>query len=1032
LKSLSTFREAMIRRLPWRHWLAVVILCFCFARTANALDPNRSLSQYVHNAWGADKGFPGGAVYAICQSQDGYLWFGTERGLVRFDGFEFKLIQRPLSGSAPIGAVRGLIADVEGSLWIRLDGPRLLRYRNGVFEDAAARFGLSETAFTAMSRDSAGELLLWGLRSRTLRFHDGRFERRLPKEAAGGVVISAEQTLDGSVWLGTRDAGLFRIFQGRMLNVLPEPMVESVNALALANTGGLWLGTDVGLKLWDGKRAIRPTMPAAVAKLQVLALTKDRQGNLWAGTSHGLLRVTPALGVSTEFLENTSVAEVTAIYEDHDGDIWFGGPRGIERLRDGMFTQYSTAQGVPSEEEGPIYVDEEGRTWFAPVSGGLYWLKDGRTGRVTVAGLGHDLVYSISGGGGELWLGRQQGGLTELTRKGNSFVARTYTQADGLAQNSVFTVHRNRDGTVWAGTVSAGLSMLKHGVFTNYSVVNGLESNSIFSIVEGFDGTMWIAAPSGLACFANGRWRNFGGADGAPSPNVRSIFEDAEHVLWIATSTGIASFKDGRIEVPRALPEPLRDEVLGIAQDGRGYLWVITSDHVLQVNRERLLTNSLEDADVLSYGAEDGLPSVAGARRDRSVEMDAAGRIWLSLAHGLAVADPSKAQGYAVPVSVRIESVLAEGHPVSFANNPKLGAGTQSITFKYADTNLSVPERTYFRYRLDGSDQGWSNEVALRQVVYTNLGPGSYRFRIMASNGMGMWNGPETTFPFVVEPALWQTWYFRLACVFLLLSLVALVYRLRLARLTEHLNQRFQDRLAERTRIAQDLHDTLLQGVLSASMQLDLAEDQIPEGSPAKPLLRRVLELMSQVTEEGRQALKGLRTTESHSLNLESAMSRLPAEFAPDEKIAYRVVVHGEPQTLRPAVRDEVYRVGREAVVNAFVHAQASSVEVEIEYANRHLRLLVRDDGCGIDPVVLCDGREGHWGLGGMRERSEGIGAQLTLRSRVGAGTEVELVVPSMIAFQNATQRSIPRWLQWLNRERFETPRENERKSDRL
>jgi len=1021
-----------MRRLRWRQRLTAALLFFCLVPVANALDPNRSLSQYVHNVWRSDNGFLGGAVYAICQSQDGYLWFGTERGLVRFDGVDFRLIQRPLLGFGPIGAVRGLVADKEGNLWIRLDGPHLLRYQNGVFEDAVARFGLDELAFTAMSQDSAGELLLWGLRSRTLRFHNGRFERNLFKESLAGFVISAEQTPDGSVWLGTRGAGLFRIFQGQMLNVLSEPMVDSVSALASAGSAGLWVGTDTGLELWDGKQTKQLSMPAGIPKLQILALTKDRQGNLWAGTNHGFFRVSPSLDVSNEALENGPGAEIAAVYEDRDGDIWLGGERGIERLHDGMFTRYSVAEGVPFEEGGPVYVDEEGRTWFAPVSGGLYWLKGGRASRVTVAGLGNDLVYSISGGGGELWLGRQQGGLTELTRKGASFVARTYTQANGLAQNSVFTVHRNRDGTVWAGTVSAGLSVLKNGKFTNYSVANGLESNAIFSIVEGDNGTMWIAASSGLSSFADGHWRNFGVAEGLPSTRVRSIFEDSEHVLWIATTTGLAYLANGYIEVPHSLPEPLHEEVLEITQDRGGHLWVVTSDHVLQVNRSHLLENALEDADVLSYGAEDGLPAVEGVRRDRSVAIDPDGRIWLSLAHGLAVADPSQATDHAVPAGVRIESISADGHSINFADNPKLGPGRQSITFKYADTNLSVPDRIRFRYRLDGSDQGWSNEVALRQVVYTNLGPGVYRFRIVASSGLGIWNGPETIVPFVIEPALWQTWYFRLACLVLFFSMIAVVHRLRLAHLTEQMNQRFQDRLAERTRIAQDLHDTLLQGVLSASMQLDLAEDQLPAGSPAKPLLRRVLELMAQVTEEGRQALKGLRTANSNSLDLESAMSRLLAEFVPEEKITYQVVVQGLPRPLRPVVRDEVYRIGREAVVNAFVHAQASTVDVGIEYASRSLRLLVRDDGCGIDPVVLNDGREGHWGLIGMRERSECIGAHLNLRSRMGTGTEVELVVPGAIAFQDATERSTMKWLQWLSRERFKAPHENERKSGLL
>src|SRR5207302_5627554 len=203
---------------------------------------------------------------------------------------------------------------------------------------------------------------------------------------------------------------------------------------------------------------------------------------------------------------------------------------------------------------GPVYIDPDGRAWFAPLSGGLYWLKDGHVGRISIAGLDSDVVYSISGGGGEVWIGRQRGGLTVLTRNGDTFAARTYTQADGLAQNSVYSVHRNRDGTVWAGTVSAGVSRLKSDKFTNYSMATGLISNSVNSIVEGNDGTMWLATPSGLVSFAGERWTNHSASNGLPSSDVRLIFEDSKQVLWIATSGGLAFLRSGQIVVPHTLP----------------------------------------------------------------------------------------------------------------------------------------------------------------------------------------------------------------------------------------------------------------------------------------------------------------------------------------------------------------------------------------------------------------------------------------------------------------------------------------------
>lgn len=709
--------------------------------------------------------------------------------------------------------------------------------------------------------------------------------------------------------------------------------------------------------------------------------------------------------------------------EDLDGDIWFGGSRGVERLQNGMFTTYSTSDGLPSSDNGSVYADRTGRIWFAPLSGGLYWLKEGQVGHITADGLEHDVVYSIGGGDGQVCVGREHGGLTVLSEKGDSFTTRTYTQADGLAQNSVYTVHRDRDGTIWAGTVSGGVSRLIGDRITNYSDANGLPSNAVNSIVEGFDGTTWLATPGGLVSFANGHWTVRTDRDGLPSPMVRTIFEDSRHVLWIATSGGLAYLSNGTIKVPAKLPEALREQILGVAEDGMGSLWFTTSDHVLRVNQESLISGLLSDTDVQSYGIGDGLQEVEGVGRDRTVVADPQGRIWISLKSGLSMANPIVTAENSAPATVRIESISAGGLQLIAQNPIKISSGIQSITLNYGSTNLSAPERIRFRYKLDGSDQGWSDTVASRQVVYKILGPGTYRFRIVASNSLGLWNGLETSVPFVIEPAFWQTWWFRMACLAACCLAALAIYRLRMHQLTKQLNVGFQERLAERTRIAQELHDTLLQGVLSATLQLDVAEDQLPEGSPAKPLLKRVLQLMGTVTEQGRNTLRGLRTTETDNQSLETAFSRLRQEFPLDNKTDFRVIADSAKRPLRPIIRDEVYRIGREALVNAFMHASANRIEVEVEYASRHLRILVRDDGIGIDPHVLHSGREGHWGLVGIRERSRRIGANLRLRSRTGAGTEVDLTVPGSIAFEKGSNGPIPRWFHWLSRKRLEMPK---------
>jgi signal transduction histidine kinase/ligand-binding sensor domain-containing protein len=988
------------------------------------------MSQYIHDKWGAEQGFLGGTVYAICQSDDGYLWIGTERGLVRFDGFSFKLIQQPIPASPPIGAVRGLAADREGNLWVRLDGSQLLIYREGKFQDAFAHFGLRESAITAMAEDNDGGILLAGLSGRIFRYHHGQLSTMLGPGSGTSTVISLAETGDHRIWLGMQSDGLHYLSGGTLSNVSGELADKSVNALLPAYIGGLWVGAESGIRRWRDGEFTKPDLRPSMDRFQALAIIRDRDANLWVGTDRGLLRIAPSGDAVMWSTAGKLQKGVTAVYEDRDKNLWFGGPDGIERLQDGYFETYSIQEGLPSENNGPIYVDDEGKTWFAPPSGGLYWLRDHRVQRVDVSGLDKDVVYSISGGDGRVLVGRQHGGMTVLTKSGDSYSARTYTHADGLPQNSVYSVYQARDGSVWTGSVSGGVSRLKQGVLSNYSVIDGLASDSINAIFEGFDGTMWFATPDGLSSFANGQWINRSAQDGLPSSNVITVFEDSKHILWIGTSAGLALFTSGHISVPHNPPEPLHEQVFGITEDKRGELWIATSDHMLQVNRDKLLSGALGDSDIRSFGIADGLRGVNSVRRDRSLFTDRLGRVWISLVRGLAVANSQRMSGYTAPVFARIESMSVEGNPIGMDGALKLAAGSRSITINYASSVLSRPDQVRFRYKLDGSGQGWSVAVATRQVVYSNLGPRSYRFRILASSGDGLWNGPETVIAFFIQPKFWQTWWFETFCFATCVLVIVTVYRLRMYQVTRQLNIRFQDRLAERTHIAQELHDTLLQGVLSASLQLDLAEEQLPDESPAKPLLHRVLQLMRTVTEEGRNTLRGLRVPNIDHGDLERAFSRLRQEYFLDDKIEYRIVVNSTSRPLRPVVRDEVYRIVREALVNSFLHARAKSIEVELEYASRYLKVLVRDDGVGIDPQVLHAGREGHWGLPGMRERSESIGASLKLRSRIGAGTEVELTVPGTIAFDGKPGGPTSRWTSWLSREKFEAGAKGKTKDD--
>jgi signal transduction histidine kinase len=417
------------------------------------------------------------------------------------------------------------------------------------------------------------------------------------------------------------------------------------------------------------------------------------------------------------------------------------------------------------------------------------------------------------------------------------------------------------------------------------------------------------------------------------------------------------------------------------------------------------------------------LVETEGVRRDRSLVADGSGRIWLSLNHSLAVADGNAARAYRQSVRVRIDSISLEDEKVRPTQGMRLSPGIRSITFRYSGTSLALNQRVLLRYSLTGLDQTWSTDASSRQVVYTHLTPGSYTFRAIASNALGIWNGPETDIKFVVRPAYWQTWYFRTLCALAAAFLVVVLYRFRLMQVTTQLDRRFQDRLVERTRIAQDLHDTLLQGLISASMQLDVAQERVSADSPAKPSLQHVLQLMQQVMEEGRRALRALRTNDD-SADLETRFLALGSMQTNGSGVHYEVRVEGQARPLQSALLDEVYRIGKEAWSNAMAHAQASQIVVILQFGRRAFRMHVRDDGRGIPPAILSNMRESHRGISGMKQGARAIGSVLKIRSRVLGGTDVELVVPSAIAYTRVNPHRFP-W-SWKFRREDPDAREEE------
>jgi ligand-binding sensor domain-containing protein/signal transduction histidine kinase len=1028
LRSLNTFREDGFRR-RWLLRCAIAGLAvFCFAVSASALDPTRTVSQYLHDSWGTESGWPGGSITAVAQTSDGYLWIGTDKGLIRFDGLNFHQFERAHPDPILIGPVRTLLVDASDNLWILLQNTQVFRYHNGNFELLR---GETENGTTAMARGTSGAVLLSSLAEGTLTYSDNRFrslssaalltdaarvanseapdQRATPfswfdrLRAPTSVVISMAQTDDGKIWLGTEHQGLFHLQEGRVSSASNGRDDTKINCLLPLQNSQLWVGTAKGVLRWSGTKLTLAGVPSSLLNLNVLSILRDRDSNTWLGTSRGLFRYN-ANGVS--LLSTTGL--VAALFEDREGNIWIGSTRGLERLRESAFVTYSLPN-LKSQSMGPLHVDSGGRTWIAPSQGGLRWLKGGKGGVVTADGIANDVVYSIAGtGNDDVWVGRQQGGLTHLRSSGNSFTAKTYTQAEGLAQNSVYTVYRTRDGTVWSGTLNSGVSELKNGHFTNYTTTDGLAATTISSIAEGPDGTMWFGTPKGVSAMSQKGWRTYTGNDGLPSEDVNCLLQDSTKILWIGTAEGLAYLNDEHVHVPRGVPESLHEPIFGIEEDKNGWLWIATSDHVLRVPRDKLLSGIVKAADVREYDQADGIESTEGVKRSRSVVSDSAGRIWFSLSRGLSVVNPFRLNDNSVPALPHIESITADNNTVNFAASVRIPPSPRRITFEYTGLSLAVPGRIRFRYFLENFDSRWGQPVAAREAVYTNLGPGSYRFRLIASNSEGLWNGPETAITLNVAPAYYQTYWFRLSCVAAFLGVFWMLYQLRIRQLTHQFDIRTEERVGERTRIARELHDTLLQSFQGLMLRFQTVDEMLPtRPMEAKKALEGALDRADQAVSEGRDAISDMRASSLVSRDLAKSMTALMTDLSEElaagngEPVTFRVLIEGAPRTVRPILQDEIYRIARESLRNAFSHAQARNIETEITYGESLLRLRFRDDGTGIDPRVLeHGGRSGHWGLPGMRERAKQIGAQLEVWSELGAGTEVNLSIPGSIAYE--------------------------------
>jgi ligand-binding sensor domain-containing protein len=785
----------MASRLPRLAVLGAGLVC---AVPLYALDPAKDISQYSLDAWSTREGLPQSSVQAVLQTRDGYLWVATQEGLVRFDGVSFQVFDSSNTEAMTSNHVSALLESRDGSLWVGTVGGGLLRMKAGVVEAVRAPAGLPRDSITALAEDAQGGIWAGSTGSGASRFFAGRFADYTSQEGlAGDQVHSLLADADGSVWIGTR-SGLCRYASGRFTSYgsaegLADPTVAAV---IRDHAGRLWVGTPAGVqRLGDDGRFAAGTLGPG----NVRCLREDRHGGLWIGSAHGLHRLREGRSESLTGARGVGGDAVTCLLEDREGSLWVGTEGGgLGRLKDGKLVSYTTRQGLSTDNVYAVAGARGGGLWVGTYGSGVSLFRDGRftslPGQAPL--LGVRLRTLLEDSRGVLWIGTDRG-LFRQERGG----LRRYTAAEGAPDDAVRTLYEDRQGRLWIGTGAKGLACLAGGVFRTFTREDGLGSNEVRTVLEDSQGTLWVGTYGGLSRLEGDRFRTYGAADGLPSPLVRSLHEDGGGGLWIGTyGGGLALLREGRFHSFRKRDGLLSDVVYQILEDSHHNLWMSCNRGVFRAalsSLEAFAAGKAARVPVVAYGESDGMANRECNGGSPGGWRTPDGRMWFPTLGGVVMADPDHLPRNPDAPPVLVESVLADGRPVSAGD--ALPPGSNRFEFRYTALSFTAPLEVRFKYKLEGIDANWVDAGPKRAAYYTHLPPGRYTFRVSAANEDGVWNSTGASFAFSRRPHFYETGWFYGGALVLLAATGGGFHRWRIRkheRMEEQLEARVQDGLA--------------------------------------------------------------------------------------------------------------------------------------------------------------------------------------------------------------------------------------------
>jgi len=753
------------------------------------------------------------------------------------------------------------------------------------------------------------------------------------------------------------------------------------------------------LHIHDGRADVF-SRPDGLTGESVSAFLEDREGNICVATTDGLDCFRDFAIPAISRRQGLSSQGVSSIVAARDGSLWLGASDGINRWNKGQITIYRrrsrlgvepigahstrtvreiTDNGVPDENAEHMFEDNEGEIWIGTRKG-VAIFKSGRF--FPVASVPYGIVYSITEDhAGNIWMSHQQGLLHLIQTRVVERIAWTEL---GRREPATASLQDAREGGLWLGFRDGGVAYFKDNQLrASYGRTEGLGEGLVRSIYQDGSGSLWVATEGGLSRIKDGRVLTLNSQNGLPCNTVHWMMDDDANSAWLYTACGLVRIDRSELDAWTSYPkQTIKAEV---------------------------------------FDSSDGVSShrFAGGY-NANVAKSADGKLWFTRVGGVSVLDPHHLPVNKIPPPVHIEQVVADDKTYDAKNDLHLPARVRNVAIDYTALSLVAPEKVRFRYKLEGQNQSWHEVVNDRKVQYTNLAPGNYRFRVLACNNSGVWNEQGDALDFVIPPAWYQTsWFFSL-CAAAFLALLWALHHARVHYLARQFSRTLETRVGERTRIARELHDTLLQSFHGLLLRFQSALQLLPDRPlDAKQRLESAIDQAAEAITEARDAVQDLRastvTTNELALSLKTLGEELSLNAANPTSPHFRVEVFGAARDLHPIVRDEVYRVAAEALRNAFVHAHATRIEMEIRYDPHELLVAVRDDGKGIDAEILADeGRPGHYGLPGIRERAKLVGGKLEVWTDFNAGTEIQLKIPAANAYTNVSQRGS--WLQRFSR----------------